>query len=197
MEELKEIKPDSLASEGEEYIYDYLSNKFTFSWQKETKPLKNDSKSYRKADFYLEKYGLYVEFFGYWNVSEEAKEGYREKKRVYDANNLPCVYIYPENLGILPFLFKRRAIEALRKNGKLKKLKKYRWKLFFDFIFEEWVRPKTFLILLGLGFFISTGIFLFYWGAAALLYVIYLVYKLYKAYYYFFNELGKDRKKVY
>ena len=43
--------------------------------------LKGDSKSYRVADFYLPRYDMYVEFLGQWDVNEDARNRYREKRK--------------------------------------------------------------------------------------------------------------------
>tara|TARA_Y100000310_G_scaffold336096_1_gene419774 strand:+ start:2209 stop:2733 length:525 start_codon:yes stop_codon:yes gene_type:complete len=119
-------------TEGEEIIRDYLFNEnIKFKEQEEIPNLKNDTYSKRVADFYLPQYKIYIEFLGQWN-SEKGKERYNEKKKIYRENNIPCVYIYPENLGILNFILKRR-IKKVLQDPKLKwQLFKFNWTLFAE-----------------------------------------------------------------
>ncbi|MEK6835058.1 MAG: hypothetical protein AABX61_02225 [Nanoarchaeota archaeon] len=118
-------------SEGEELIEEYLNEEgINFKSEIKIENLKGDSFPYRKADFYLPQYKVYVEFFGRWNVSEDAKNKYREKKNVYEKNNVPCFYLYPDSLGILNFIFKRRLKEVLKKHNKKWQLFKINWNLF-------------------------------------------------------------------
>ena len=52
-------------SEGEEFISIYLEDsKIEFRQEELTEGLAGDSKSYRKADFYLPRYNIYIEYFG-------------------------------------------------------------------------------------------------------------------------------------
>ena len=102
-------------SEGEELIGEFFKEKnIKYKPEFELKNLKEDTVSKRIADFYLPKYKVFLEFFGRWNVSEEAKEKYRAKKKVHYINDIPCIYLYPENLGILDFIFKRRLRKLLQ-----------------------------------------------------------------------------------
>jgi hypothetical protein len=104
-------------TEGEIYIAEFFKNEgIKFQKQKTIEDLRSDSKDYRIADFFLPKYKLYVEFFGRWNVNEESKEKYLEKKQVYSYNNIPCIYLYPENLGILEHTFNYRVKKELKKH---------------------------------------------------------------------------------
>jgi len=119
-------------SEGEELIGEFFKEKnIKYKPEFELKNLKEDTVSKRIADFYLPKYKVFLEFFGRWNVSEEAKEKYRAKKKVYYINDIPCIYLYPENLGILDFIFKRRLRKLLqsRKDRKWQLIKFY-WESF-------------------------------------------------------------------
>lgn len=116
-------------SEGEVYLAEYFRGEgISFTAEKEIVGLAKDSKKYRKADFYLDKYNLYVEFFGRWNNTKEDRERYREKKKVYYDNKIPCVYIYPENLGIIEFSFPRRAIKTFKDHKMSRELFKFRLK---------------------------------------------------------------------
>ena len=107
--------------------------------------LQNDSKSFRVADFYLPEYNVFVEFFGRWNLDKN-KEEYRIKKRVYEQNRIPCVFIYPDNLGILNFIFKRRLKLELKKYNK-------RWGL-FKLNLNLFIEKNYALELIVLGFLI-------------------------------------------
>jgi hypothetical protein len=111
-------------SEGEIYIAEFFRNEgIKFIKQFRIDDLKGDSKDYRIADFYLPKYKLYLEFFGRWNVNEDSRKTYLEKKQVYFLNNKPCIYLYPENLGIIEHTFKYRAKKELKKH-------RMKWQLF-------------------------------------------------------------------
>jgi len=116
-----------IPSEGEEFIVDFLQA-FGINHKTQVKinSLKWDNSKYRIADFYLPKYDVYIEFFGQWNT-EENKNRYKIKREVYKKNNIPCIYVYPENLGILPFVFDKRLQEVLKKSGKIKALRKYQF----------------------------------------------------------------------
>tara|TARA_R110000868_G_scaffold113428_3_gene304450 strand:+ start:543 stop:1118 length:576 start_codon:yes stop_codon:yes gene_type:complete len=123
------LKPNKKheSSEGEAFLEDYFRGEgITFEAEKPIVGLRNDSKTYRKADFYLPKLDIYVEFLGMWNNTKEDRERYREKKEVYFMNSIPCIYIYPENLGIIEFTFPRRAMQALKKHQKNKELLRYK-----------------------------------------------------------------------
>jgi hypothetical protein len=131
-------------TEGEEYIRDYFEEEnITYRAEQIIEGLTNDSKAYRRADFYLPKYRVYVEYFGQWN-NENHKERYREKRQTYIANKIPCVLLYPENLGILDHVFKKRLLYVLEKYHLEKQLNKFRWKLFFKKRSEN-----VFLFLVG------------------------------------------------
>jgi len=112
----------NLESEGEELIAEFLEDKgIKFKKQVEIK-LNNDTKAFRVADFYLENYKVYIEFFGRWNI-EENRLKYNQKRKIYEENKLPCIYLYPDNLGILEFLFYRRISSVLKKYN-------MKWELF-------------------------------------------------------------------
>jgi len=115
-------------SEGEEYILDFFKEeRIKFEREKKIAGLKGDGTAYRIADFYLPDYRIYLEFLGQWNHGEEHKERYRQKKNAYFTNNIPCIYVYPENLGILDFIFKKRIVSTLKRHNLNKQL--FRWRL--------------------------------------------------------------------
>lgn len=122
---MNKIDNQNPISEGEEFLELYFdAERYTYESEKEIRNLKGDSKSYRVSDFYLTNYGVYVEFFGRWNHSKEERERYREKKNVYRKNNIPCIYLYPENLGVIDYIFESRLeqvlIEQKNKRGLLR-----------------------------------------------------------------------------
>lgn len=120
---------DEHLSEGEEIVRDFLQDeRIKFRREAEIHGLQGDCKSHRRADFFLPSYGVYVEFMGLWNQSKEERERYREKMRVYARNNLPCVYLFPENLGTLDHSFHRRLTEVLLRHGKKRELLRYNFK---------------------------------------------------------------------
>ena len=128
---MKKIKEPS---EGELFISEYLKFK-NISFEREVRlnNLKYDEDfKYRDADFFLTKYGEYIEFNGRWNNTKEDRARYRVKKEVYRKNNLPCIYLYPENLGIIDFVFTKRLIVELQKKSMIKQLRQFQFKRFMD-----------------------------------------------------------------
>jgi hypothetical protein len=119
-------------SEGELFISEYLKSK-NISFEREVR-LNNlnfdENFKYRDADFFLKKYGVYIEFNGRWNNSKEDRVRYRVKKEVYRKNNLPCIYLYPGNLGIIDFVFTKRLIVELKKKSLIKQLRLFQLKRF-------------------------------------------------------------------
>jgi hypothetical protein len=110
------------ATEGEEILAEFFKEEgIKFERAAEKLKLKGDLKNYRIPDFYLPKFKLYVEFFGQWNIQEH-RNRYVEKKRVYDDNRIPCIYIYPENLAMLKQIFYLRVERELKINGAKKEL---------------------------------------------------------------------------
>jgi len=67
-----------------------------------------------------------------WNNTKEDRVRYRKKKEVYRKNNIPCIYLYPENLGIIDFVFPKRLIEEMKKKSMTKELKLFQLKRFID-----------------------------------------------------------------
>jgi hypothetical protein len=121
-------------TEGEQFIIDYLNfNKIKFDREVELNNLKHDDNySHRRVDFYLKNYRVYIEFNGRWNNTKEDRIRYREKKQVYKKNGLPCIYLYPENLGIIDFVLQRRLVEVLKFNSMKKELFRFQLKRFID-----------------------------------------------------------------
>lgn len=116
-----------LESEGEDYIADYFDAiDVNYREQHIIKGLKGDDVKYRMADFYLPDYNVVVEFAGRWNRSKEDRARYNKKRAVYERNNIRCIWLYPDNLGILHYIFHRRLEGVLCNFGAEKELRKYR-----------------------------------------------------------------------
>ena len=128
------MKKKNEASEGELFISEYLRFKnISFDREVRLNNLKYDEDyKYRDADFFLKKYGVYIEFNGRWNNTKEDRVRYRVKKEVYRKNNLPCIYLYPENLGIIDFVFTKRLIVELQRKSMIKQLRKFQLKRFIN-----------------------------------------------------------------
>ena len=123
MEDIFEYAEYDDITEGESVLDQYFKQTgIMVEFQKEIPKLKGDEKSHRVADFYLPRLKIYVEFFGMWNVSDRKKEDYREKKRIYKENSIPCVYIYPENLGVIQYIFPYRVWKVLKNHNLRKQL---------------------------------------------------------------------------
>ncbi|TLP75683.1 hypothetical protein [Maribacter sp. ACAM166] len=165
-------------SEGELFLQEYFDSEgIAYKTEVPIIGLKNDPKAYRLADFYLPNYGLYVEFLGKWFVSEKEKERYREKKKVYSDNDIPCVFLYPENLGIVDFIIPSRAIKEFKKHGLIKGLWLFRLKflwaykngnivlllfLLYVFIFGDFKWEEDTNLILGIVAIICYQIFTIY-----------------------------------
>ena len=135
-------------SEGELFLQEYFESEgIAYKIEVPIMGLKNDPKAYRLADFYLPNYGIYVEFLGKWFVSENEKNRYREKKKVYEDNDIPCIFLYPENLGIIDFIIPSRAIKEFKKHKLIKGLWLFRLKFLWLYKQENII---LFLILLSL-----------------------------------------------
>lgn len=120
------------SSIGEEVIEDYLTEAgIDFKREVKISGLKEDYADYRIVDFYLPNYKIYIEFLGRWEI-EENKEKYRKKKEIYTKNNVPCIYIYPDNLGIIDYVFERRIREVFKMHPELK------FQLFLFNLHEFW-----------------------------------------------------------
>ena len=78
-------------------------------------------------DFYLPTYGICIEFLGMWKNGEKYQYDYKEKLRVYRQNSIPCVPLWPDNLGTMEYIFPMRARIELKKYNKNNQL------FFFEF----------------------------------------------------------------
>ncbi len=167
----KLTKDQESESEGEDYIAEYF-DKIGLKYReqefvKNGIKLDGDFENHRRADFYLPDYGIYVEFAGRWNRSDEERERYNFKKHLYINNNVPCIWIYPDNLGVLHYFFHKRLETVLGKHHLENQLLKYRikefWKkdsdntvglaigLIFVFYFAESYSLSNSTFLIGIG----------------------------------------------
>lgn len=107
-------------TKGEKIIEFFLDDEgISFKKEEEIHGLKDDYREFRKADFFLPKYKVYIEFLGKW-ADQAVREEYNRKKDVYSQNRIPCIYIYPDNLGTLKYLFYMRLADELKKYPELK-----------------------------------------------------------------------------
>lgn len=121
-------------TEGERIVEEFfIDSEIKYFKQVELYNLK-DGRNSRRADFYLPSYKCFVEFLGDWEKYGEQQD-YREKMGVYVKNDIRCVYLWKDNLGILKYIFHFRLIDTLKgvdKNGK--KIKEnwheMKWELF-------------------------------------------------------------------
>jgi len=120
-------------SEGELFLKSFFrENGIKNQPEKVIRGLRNDDHEYRVADFYLPRLKMYVEFQGLWNNTKDDRERYKEKMRVYGKNNVPCIYIYPENLGIIEYAFHARMLKELKKHKMKMELFKYKFLRFVN-----------------------------------------------------------------
>jgi|SRR3989344_74227 len=151
---------------GEDLIADFFEEKGIKAKRYPTLPrLDDDAKWFRKPDFYLPEYKVYVEFLGQWDKPEHQKR-YKQKMAVYHKNKIPCVYLWSDNLGTLDWILRRRLREVLLKYNKRWTLLKYECG---NYIAEYSLR------LVGIGFLIyfikHTS-----WRIAIILYLLYTLY---------------------
>ncbi len=120
-------------SEGEDYLVEYFDAiKMEYRQQHIIEGLEDRYAGFRVADFYLPKYKVMVEFAGRWNRSDEERARYRHKKTVYQANGIPCIWIYPDNLGVLHYIFHKRLENVLGRHSLEKALLRYRLTQFWE-----------------------------------------------------------------
>lgn len=100
-------------SDGERAVRVALDNLgLKYEQEKEINFLKGDYKGSRRADFFLPKYNIYIEYLGGWdkkNSEERKKERarYNEKKDAYSLNDVKCIYIYPNQLNYVSNVIKK------------------------------------------------------------------------------------------
>ena len=132
---MKPITPEYIQSSEELFIANFLEEK-EFKFEKEVilNNLKDDDKTFRRADFYLTNYKIYVEYFGNYNTTKERRAEYDKKVQVYLKNGIPTVFIYPHELGFLDYAFHSKIIKVLKikKFNLDKQLLRYKIKRYFE-----------------------------------------------------------------
>ena len=133
-------------SEGEELIREFFEDiGVEVVPKKIIYNLDDDNREFREADFYLPRYNLYVEFLGKWNNPDDRRR-YKQKMAIYYKNKIPCVYLWPDNLGTLDWILKRRIRETLLRYNK--------WWYLFKHEFDQYsVEYGFFIVLLIVGIF--------------------------------------------
>lgn len=110
---------------GEQLIENYFTDLgIKFEPQKQISDLKNDTKGYRVADFYLPRLEVYVEYNGMYFSGDVYKKEYDIKTQVYIKNNRPIVVIYPNEIGVLDYAFHSKLVGLFRLD-KFKNPKKF------------------------------------------------------------------------
>ena len=156
----------SSLTDGEFYVACYLEELgFEIETQKVLNGLSGDTKTHRRADFYLPECDLIIEYNGQWDVNEFHRNRYREKRKVLLKNNLNLVEIYPNQLGIIDYSLPRKIRQALTDRHQNRHLKIFNWKMFWSdedapgagdlmwLAFLGWVTfsaPKALVVLLPL-----------------------------------------------
>ena len=109
----KTIRPASL-TEGENYVAKFLEDlNIAYESEKVLTRLNNDTKEFRRVDFYLPEFDVYLEYNGQWDVNEFHRNRYREKRRVLEHNNCSLVELYPNQLGIIEYSLPRNLARVL------------------------------------------------------------------------------------
>ncbi|MBK7311950.1 MAG: hypothetical protein IPI93_14535 [Sphingobacteriaceae bacterium] len=71
-------------SSEELFVADFLEeNEFEFESEVILTDLKGDDSHFRRVDFYLTKYKVYIEYFGMYNANKESREKYDKKAILY------------------------------------------------------------------------------------------------------------------
>ncbi|RMF05311.1 hypothetical protein D6764_05070 [Candidatus Woesearchaeota archaeon] len=84
-----------------------------YEQEKEIHNLKGDSKKFRRADFFLPEYNVYIEYLGGWDKKDplerrDERRRYYKKKQVYASNGIRCIYIYPNQLNYVSRVIQRK-----------------------------------------------------------------------------------------
>ena len=107
-------------------------------------------------------------------------------KDVYFQNKIPCVYIYPENLGILKYVFQKRMIKKLKIFKLNKELFSFRLKLLINDrgnLFGVLILTLPILIFGDFNWKDDSGIYLILGGV-----ILYQLYRLIQGYFKFFRN---------
>src|SRR6056297_1096587 len=122
-------------SSEEKFIVNYFkSNQIKFESEKKIPKLYGDNKSFRRADFYLPRLRIYVEYFGQYNSTKQRRSEYDKKAEVYFQNHIPTVILYPHELGIIDYAFNWKVVKVLkmRKFSLRRQLFRYRLNRFWE-----------------------------------------------------------------
>lgn len=109
-----------------EFVAHYLKeNKIKFIQEWPIVELSGSPVNYRKADFFLPRLKVYVEYFGLYNKSKADRIRYDEVAKDYIRNSIPTIFIYPHELGFLDYAF-------VTKLNRLRKVEKFKlvWPIF-------------------------------------------------------------------
>lgn len=99
----------------EMYIRNYLEGQgIKYKAEYILENLFGDEKNYRKVDFYLPTFEVYVEYFGMYNSTKATRSEYDKKAKVYIKNSIPTIFIYPHELGFLDYAFHTKMLRLLR-----------------------------------------------------------------------------------
>ncbi len=122
-------------STEEQFLIEFFELKgYKYEFEKYKLTLNGDSKSYRVPDFYLKRYKIFVEYYGLYNSTKEIRKEYDSKSSLYIKNNIPTIFLYPHELGIIEYVFHKRMIKVLTLDKFNLKPQLIRYKLlrFFD-----------------------------------------------------------------
>lgn len=128
---LRKTNRPATLTEGENYVAKFLEDlNIEYESEKVLTRLKNDTKEFRRVDFYLPEFDVYLEYNGQWDVNEFHRNRYREKRRVLEQNNYSLVELYPNQLGIIEYSLPRNIARVLsEKQNHQHLLRKFRWKM--------------------------------------------------------------------
>ena len=129
---IKKYQSKIITSESEKYLC-WFFDKHEIKYEREVEihGLRNDEVRSRRADFYLPKFKMFVEFNGLYNESKEDRARYKKKMKVYHENRIPFIALYSDNIGALDYFFFERLGEILHTHKMNKQLIKYEWTIFF------------------------------------------------------------------
>lgn len=147
------------STDGEEVVKYFLDEEgFNYKHQYELL-LDGDTSTHRRADFFLPRYSTVVEFYGKWNSDNksdmlEYRKRSKLKMSLYSKNKYPVVNIWPDNLGVLNFLFYKRLEDQLRYHNKKGKIVMLRLKKII-------AKERYLWVIVSMGIF---GLFFRGWG---------------------------------
>ena len=110
-------KGEAVKSGGEKIIADYLHGS-NIRYEYEKSAMATSNRRISRPDFYLSDYGVYVEYWGMIDTQHEhTRQEYIKsmewKIAKYHENDIKFISIYPEDLGNLDSVFKKRLREKI------------------------------------------------------------------------------------